>query len=71
MLVPVGEDVASEGVDFRDRTRLPAQRGPSDGCRLDPAADAQELHRPRLSATDQITEPMVSSAPITGSTSEA
>ena len=29
------------------------------------------VHRPRLSATDQITEPMVKSAPITGSISEA
>jgi hypothetical protein len=29
------------------------------------------LHRPRLSATDQTADPMVSNAPITGSTSEA
>ncbi len=30
-----------------------------------------QLHRPRLSATDQTTDPIVSSAPIAGSTSEA
>ena len=57
-------------IKFGQRIPLANEQARGDGRRLEPAADAQELHRPRLSATDQITDPMVSRAPITASMSD-
>ena len=71
MQVPEGKKIAGKWIDFRQRARLATEQDRGDGGRLDPAESPDGPHRPRLSATDQTTDPIVSSAPITGSMSDA
>ena len=71
--MPVKQVDPCAGVKFRNGPLLPAERVRPDRSLLDPAAaqDSVRGHLPRLSATDQITDPMVSNTPINGSISEA
>ena len=72
--MPINQIHQCAGVVFRYGPCLPAEQIQRDRNLLDPAASAQESvdgHLARLSAIDHITEPMVSTAPITGSLSEA
>ena len=54
----MGEHMAGERLDLRDRTCLPAKWRPGDGGCLDAAADAEvpeRTHRMRLSVTAHST----------------